>query len=45
MREGEPESGTDLPVGETSPVSIQRIQIFLHYQLQEKKKKKKFKRK
>lgn len=41
MGEGEPENGgsltgTDLPVGETSPVSIQRIQIFLHYQLQEK---------
>lgn len=41
MEEGEPENGesltgTDLPVGETSPVSIQRIQIFPHYQLQEK---------
>lgn len=33
---GESLAGTALPVGETSPVSIQRIQIFLHYQLQEK---------
>lgn len=39
---GEPLTGTDLPVDGTSPASIQRIQISLHYQLQEKQK---FKRK
>lgn len=33
---GELLTGTDLPVGGTSPVSIQKIQTSLHYQLHRK---------
>lgn len=32
------QTGTDVPVDGTSPASIQKIQISLHYQLQEKQK-------